>query len=101
MALEPGLSWHVVERLDALEGILGWLRKEDEFELIPNVESIMDKYRSGELEWIPGLVTYWFDGKQICQPRPFRWDEFDHINSQYNGEKGFWVEGVRPHQMSR
>jgi hypothetical protein len=101
MASERGLSWPVVERLDTLKRILEWLRKEDEFELIPSVESIIEKYSSGGLQWVPTLVTYWSHGRQLSQPRPFRWEEFENLSEQYGGQKGFWVEGVRSHQMSR
>ncbi|CAI7655869.1 unnamed protein product [Penicillium viridicatum] len=96
MALEPaGLSWPVVQRLDTLQGTLQWLQKgNDEYELVANVTNIMAAYRAGQLRWIPGLVTYWSRGAQLCNPRPFRWDEFNIINAQYDGHTGFWVEGM-------
>ncbi|KUM57067.1 hypothetical protein ACN42_g10127 [Penicillium freii] len=96
MALEPaGLSWPVVQRLDTLQGTLEWLQKgNDEYKLVANVTKIMAAYRAGQLRWIPGLVTYWSRGAQLCNPRPFRWDEFNIINAQYDGHTGFWVEGL-------
>ncbi|KAJ5425036.1 hypothetical protein N7465_000106 [Penicillium sp. CMV-2018d] len=96
MALQPaGLSWPVVQRLDTLQGTLEWLQKgNDEYELVANVTNIMAAYRAGQLRWIPGLVTYWSRGAQLCNPRPFRWDEFKIINAQYAGHTGFWVEGL-------
>lgn len=96
MALEPaGLSWPVVLRLQTLQGTLAWLQSEnDQYELVANVTNIMAAYRSGQLRWNPGLVTYWSRGAQLCHPRPFRWDEFKIINAQYAGHTGFWVEGV-------
>ncbi|CAI7592192.1 unnamed protein product [Penicillium glandicola] len=96
MALEPaGLSWPVVERLSSLDEILKWLHtKGDKYELVGNVTNIMAAYRSGQLKWLPGLVTYWSNGVQLCQPRPFRWNEFDHINAENQGHTGFWVEGA-------
>jgi hypothetical protein len=97
MALEPpGLSYPVVQRLQTLKGMLAWLDSEgDQFELADNVKSIIEAYRSGQLKWNPHLVTYWAKGVQLCQPRPFRWNECDLINAQREGQKGFWVEGVR------
>lgn len=96
MALEPaGLSWPVVQRLQTLGGTLKWLQSEDDkYELVANVTNIMAAYRSGQLRWNPGLVTYWSKGVQLCQPRPFKWDEFDLINAEHAGHTGFWVEGV-------
>lgn len=90
-----GLSWDVVQRLDTLEGILGHLRESgDEFDQSANVEALIKAYRSGQLEWT-GLVTYWSKGVQLCQPRPFDWDEFEAINRKHKGSSAFWVEGVR------
>ncbi|CAG8902680.1 unnamed protein product [Penicillium egyptiacum] len=96
MALEPvGLSWPVVQRLDTLKKMLEWLHSEnDEYDLVGNVTNIMAAYRSGQLRWNPGLVTYWSKGVQLCQPRPFRWDEFDFINAKHEGHTGFSVEGL-------
>ncbi|KAG0154482.1 hypothetical protein PDIDSM_50 [Penicillium digitatum] len=96
MDLEPaGLSWPVVQRLQTLQGTLEWLQSEnDKYELVGNVTNIMAAYRSGHLRWNPGLVTYWSKGVLLCQPRPFRWNEFDIINAQHDGHTGFWVEGL-------
>ena len=96
-ALEPaGLSWPVVQRLNTLTGILEHILSEnDQYEVVGNVSNIMTSYRSCQLRLNPGLVTYWSKGVQLCQPRPFRWDEFNLINSEHQGHKGFWVEAVR------
>jgi hypothetical protein len=99
MLEEPGLSWPVVERLDELKGILEWLRKDDEFEMFPNVEAIINAYRSESLKWIPFLITYWHNGSQISQLRPFRLKEHDHLSNHFG--RGFWVEGVRSQQTSK
>lgn len=95
MAKEPGLSWTVVQRLDELQTILDWLQEEGaEYKLEGNVTAIMAAYRSKQLDLIPGLVTYWSYGEQLCQPRPFKSDEFLRINREHDGHTGFWVEGV-------
>ncbi|KGO42720.1 hypothetical protein PEX1_038590 [Penicillium expansum] len=95
IALAPaGLSWAVVQRLESLQSTLEWLQSEnDKYELVGNVTNIIAAYRSGQLRWNQGLVTYWSRGAQLCQPRPFRWAEFDIINAEHAGHTGFWVEG--------
>jgi hypothetical protein len=95
MAKEPGLSWKAVQRVQDLEGTLEFLEEEgDDDKQISNVRSLLDAYRSRKLEWNVGLVTYWSYGEQLCQPRPFDWEEFREINRQHEGHQGFWVEGV-------
>jgi hypothetical protein len=69
-------------------------RGTDENKQIPNIKAILKAYRTLQLDWNSGLVTYWSNGVQICQPRPFDWDEFEAINLVYNGKEGFWTEGV-------
>lgn len=65
------------------------------FEQIPNIDALLEAYRTKKLQWIPGLVTHWSKGKQLSQPRRFDWDEFEALNDANEGDKGFWVEGVR------
>lgn len=96
MDAEPaGLSGRVVERLQSLKRIQQSLRKEDQYGELCNVNSLIDAYRSGALGWNPGLVTYWTEGRQICQPRPFDWDEFEQVKKEVNNERSWWIEGVR------
>ncbi|KAJ5587713.1 uncharacterized protein N7459_003478 [Penicillium hispanicum] len=92
---EPqGLSWPVIQRLDCLKIIAKSLQsKGDPREQLPNVQSIMSAYRTRQIDWC-GLVTYWSQGQQLCEPRPFDWDEFEAINLKYKGHKSFWVEGI-------
>lgn len=92
---EPeGLSILTLQRIKSLEEIVELLEAEgDEQCQIDNILGILEAYRRKSLEWT-GLVTYWSHGKQLCQPRPFDWDEFEAINEKYNGHKDFWVEGV-------
>lgn len=95
MKTEPGLSWPVVQRLKNLEIVLDSLQKDDDpNQLLGNVKAIMAAYRSQQLTWTLGLVTYWSYGKKLSEPRPFRWHEFNIINEDQNGHTGFWVEGV-------
>ncbi|KAJ5766250.1 uncharacterized protein N7511_003866 [Penicillium nucicola] len=88
------LSWDVVQRLDDLEHIRGWLEDDDDDEQLVSVDALMKAYTIGDLEWNAGLVTYWSKGKQLCQPRPFQWSEFLAISTKHKGHVGFWVEGV-------
>ncbi|OOQ86207.1 hypothetical protein PEBR_22408 [Penicillium brasilianum] len=94
---EPkGLSRQTYERLDTLKFIQKAIFRpqNDPLSEKKNVIAIINAYRTGKLEWISGLVTYWSDGKKLCEPRPFDWDEFDAINKAHSGHKSFWVEGV-------
>lgn len=82
-------------RLDSLKAIHAFLENDgDPFQLLSNCRAVIEAYRSGQLGWNPGLVTYWSNGKQLCQPRPFDWDEFEAINAKHNGHKDFWTEPV-------
>lgn len=84
------------ERLDGLKTIQAGLEKEgDRYNQIPNIQAIIAAYRSRKLDWnVTGMVTYWSKGTQLCQPRPFDWDEFEAINSKHEGHSSFWTEGV-------
>ncbi|KAJ6014312.1 hypothetical protein N7540_008903 [Penicillium herquei] len=87
-----GLPFEVVERLEGLDSIRKALEKRDEYEQLPNVIAIMEAYISKRIR-LSGLVTYWFKGVQLCQPRPFSWDECVALNMHHKGSTGFWVEG--------
>ncbi|KAJ6083990.1 hypothetical protein N7486_010790, partial [Penicillium sp. IBT 16267x] len=97
MAREPGLSWVIVQRLIELEDakeFLGTLI--NNYGQIPNTTAIMAAYRSGKLNLTEGLITYWSNGEQVSQPRPFNWDELFALCDKYNGyEGGFWVEPIK------
>lgn len=95
MAKYPGLSWTVVKRIEDLEGIKAWLTEiNDKYELLDIANALIAAYKSGSLDWNPGLVTYWAKGAQISQPRPFDLKEYLALAVVYEGEKNFWVEGV-------
>lgn len=92
---EPGLPWLVVIRLNSLKAIdKDLLNNGDPYEQLENVQAIIDAYRSGELEWDQGLVTFWSKGEQLCEPKEFDLEDFKAVNKEYDGKKGFWVEGV-------
>ncbi|OQE08686.1 hypothetical protein PENVUL_c009G03706 [Penicillium vulpinum] len=62
--------------------------------MVDTVKTIMEQYRSGELDWHPDFITYWHAGVQLCLPRPFHWEEYRYIHDKYQGHGGFWVEGI-------
>lgn len=66
----------------------------DKYQQLVNVTAVENAYRSGTLDRTPGLVVYFSKGKQLCQPRPFVWEEFEALNKKYHGESSFWTEGV-------
>lgn len=91
------LSPDVIERLHELEAmktdleiVRGGLSSQ-----VPNINAIVEAYRSRKLTWTPGSITYWSNGVQICEPRAFDWDEFETINSEHRKDGAFWTEGVR------
>ncbi|KAJ5698578.1 hypothetical protein N7462_000583 [Penicillium macrosclerotiorum] len=98
MALnEPtGLKLNTYERLKCLRIMEEECQRksEDKYCQLSNIQAIMRAYRSHRLEW-NGLITYWSNGIQLCEPRPFDWDEFEAINLKHEGHKGFWTEGIR------
>ncbi|KAJ5416575.1 uncharacterized protein N7487_000125 [Penicillium crustosum] len=92
---EPGNhSLDVLKRLEVLRNIEYQLQSSDKFNQLPNVIALLQAYRGGLLHWNIGLVTYWFEGVQLCEPRPFSWDEFEMLNTHHSGKRGFWMEGV-------
>ncbi|KAJ5144097.1 uncharacterized protein N7515_002884 [Penicillium bovifimosum] len=109
-----GLPWPVVKRLDGLREIqealatgLGRYPKESSDEdkakhgnqldaesMSKTARAIVEAYTTGKLQWNPGFVTYWCDGKQLCSPRPFRLDEYRVLHDLNKGHASFWVEGM-------
>ncbi|KAJ6122913.1 hypothetical protein N7512_005378 [Penicillium capsulatum] len=88
------LSLETVQRVDTLKAIeKNLIANGDEHGQLPNVRAVLEAYRSGDLAWYPNLVTYWSEGKQLCKPRPFDWDEFEVINASVQGHRSFWTEG--------
>jgi hypothetical protein len=99
IAKEPGL-FQVVRRIAQLEDIAKSLEKDgDRHKVLPNVMAIRDAYRTRQLDIHEGLVTYWFQGEMLCEPRPRDNDEFlavsQHFTKQSRG-KEFWEEDIRP-----
>jgi hypothetical protein len=92
----PGLSRDVVARLKNLEFIREHIVKtEDPHQQLVNVDALIQHYRSGEPVWHENKVTYWSNGKPICEgPVDFDWDDVDKYNELCGGVS-FWVEGVR------
>lgn len=90
----PDLSEEVYHRIKTLRTIQRQIQNADKSEQLPNIKAILQAYRDEELQWNPGLITYWSRGVKLCEPRPFRWDEFEAINAAHGGHKSFWTEGV-------
>ncbi|KAJ5580244.1 uncharacterized protein N7459_006229 [Penicillium hispanicum] len=96
MSKEPeGLSWESVQRLDHLKLIEEYYEDKDDTKQLANIRGVMQAYRSKRLAWTQELVTYWASGVQLCQPRPFDWDEFEAIyDDQMEKNASFWTEGI-------
>ena len=95
-AQEPsGLPLKVYQQIEKLKRIQKDLKEQgDRHKQLPNVEALFKAYREGRLEWCEGLVTYWSNGEQMCQPRPFDWDELEAFQARHQHATGFWAEGV-------
>lgn len=88
------LDWDVILRLDTLDSIREALKANgDPHNQLTNLDAIIESYQDGKLK-VNRFVTYWSRGHQLCQPRPFRWDEFHVLNTKFQGNSHFWVEGV-------
>lgn len=93
---EPsGLSWSVIVRLQNLDLIAKSIEnKGDPYKKLRSLKAIMAAYRSGQLEWHPGLVTYWSQGCQVSQPRPHDLNEAVLLAEHFANQDLFWAEGV-------
>ncbi|KAL1961821.1 hypothetical protein VTN77DRAFT_1033 [Rasamsonia byssochlamydoides] len=100
---EPkGLTKEVYERIQALKLICAsdpggeaW-RPHPEW-VIKNAEAVLEACRSGRLQVKPGMVSYWFRGQQLCEPKPLDDDELTAVAAAHNGHTGeFWVEDPTP-----
>jgi len=50
-------------------------------------------YRKGQLRIEPGMVTYWAQGKQICDLKPLGYNDMVQAAALNNAHVGeFWVE---------
>jgi hypothetical protein len=98
-ASEPeGVSFNAAKRIKQLNAIKKWLEGNgDEFNYLPTVKAITKAYKKKELDWNLGLVTYWIDGKPICQPRVHDMQVVAIITQDPKFKEGFWVEGVSFH----
>lgn len=114
----PGHTQMVAERLQELEELRRWLkgnRVDDEgqmvlnengeaipndiYDQLINVNNIIEHYETGTLIWSDeGLVTYWFHGERVSEPRPFDLNEAVKIYRSFIDQNmkrhSFWVEGV-------
>ncbi|KAJ5165598.1 uncharacterized protein N7500_007428 [Penicillium coprophilum] len=92
---EPGNhSLEVFKRLEIPRNMEHELESSDDFNQLPNVRALLRAYRGGMLHWNQKLVSYWSKGVQLCQPRPFNWDEIEVLNAHHSGRTGFWMEGL-------
>lgn len=94
---DPTLSDEVKNRIHELKRIRADLVKNgDKYEELSNIRNIIKAYRSHKLEIVPGKVTYWSHGKMLHdEPEVFDLGDFQDLNHEFEGYKGFWVEGVR------
>ncbi|CAG7954638.1 unnamed protein product [Penicillium olsonii] len=92
-------SKDVIQRISVLRDIEKAIESKefpDKNKQLPNVKALLKAYRSHELDWYgDDLVTYWSNGKRLCEPRPLNWAEFQALARKHEGWKSFWVEGYK------
>ncbi|KAJ5113284.1 hypothetical protein N7456_001818 [Penicillium angulare] len=99
----PGLDWDTVQRLEDIEFLEMETSKigHDKYNQLVNIKAIRKAYRSGKLRWNQGLVTYWWNGVQRSEPRPYTEQEYWGLWLSSGVKDSFWIEGVStiPHFM--
>ncbi|KAJ5736052.1 uncharacterized protein N7483_001177 [Penicillium malachiteum] len=85
----------VLARLQTLKAALKHIDEwGDVFQQKRNIEGIMKAYRSFDLWYYPGRVTYWYRGRQVAGPENFEWSRYlSYYNSPDHNGKEFCVEG--------
>jgi hypothetical protein len=93
---EPkGLSFEIVQRLDALKIIKSHLETQgDPDEQLSNVRALLKAYREGMLKWSQGKVSYWSNGVQLNEPTKFNRELHERMQQENDATKSWWVEGV-------
>lgn len=90
---EPaGLTFPVYCRIELLKLLL--IDKGTQEWQLPNIEAIIRAYRRGDLQAIPGYVSYWRDGNMIRElgpPMPIE----KHADLLKPGLSPIWPEDVR------
>ncbi|KAJ5723426.1 hypothetical protein N7488_001461 [Penicillium malachiteum] len=84
----------ILARLNVLTAALKHIEEwGDVFHQKRNIEGIMKAYRSFDLWYTPGLVTYWYKGRQIGGPEKFEWSAYLEYYNDHNG-KEVCIEGI-------
>lgn len=92
----PGLTLATAKRVEGLESLVAHIEKRrDPGRILLNLMTIKEAYKAKEMEYEPGLVTYWSRGVQVGGPAQFSLEDFlKHCRENGGGGKAFWVEGV-------
>ncbi|KAJ5949823.1 hypothetical protein N7454_001407 [Penicillium verhagenii] len=93
-ALEPGLPWAVVQRLDTLAAMEKILIQEDKHGQVANVRAIMQAYRDGSLTWDPPNVTFWANGILYKGPEQLTTPRLNRYWRELGCPKAWFVEGM-------
>jgi hypothetical protein len=95
VALEPGLPWVVIIRLETLgmmENMM--IRDGDKSHQLVNVRAIMKAYRDRSLFWDQPKVTYWANGKLYKGPEELTIAKMNGYWRELGCPKSWFVEGV-------
>ena len=95
---EPeGLGTKVYQRLDSLKKTYRYFEEiSANHPQLKNLRAVLEAYRSKKLEVRPNMMTYWAEGVQLCDYRPWDWDEFGEFADTHGAEEQkLWPEQVR------
>lgn len=95
---EPeGLGTKVYQRLDSLKKTYRYFEEiSANHPQLKNLRAVLEAYRSKKLEVRPNMMTYWAEGVQLCNYRPWDWDEFGEFADTHGAEEQkLWPEQVR------
>ncbi|OOQ87664.1 hypothetical protein PEBR_16019 [Penicillium brasilianum] len=93
----PGLKWQAILRIEDLKQKKAILAERgDPRKMLPNLAAIITAYEGRQIDVYADerLVTYWYKGKQISQPRPFDWEEYYVIAAECETFRSCWVEPI-------
>ncbi|KAL2222225.1 hypothetical protein M432DRAFT_601874 [Thermoascus aurantiacus ATCC 26904] len=88
-----GLTQAVYKRIHSLKSFLSLPYLPADSPCRINAEAVLAKYRSGELQVEPGMVTCWAYGKQLYGPKPRDIEDMFEVAKANGGDRQcLWVE---------
>jgi hypothetical protein len=80
------------QRIEQLEGVVNNPTREEHVE---NAKAILEGYKTGTLQYIPGQFYIFENGSLVAGPRPLSECDYGKILwEEFPGPKGVWIEEV-------